>query len=163
MAAAIGVGLPVLDPALCTIIDIGAGTTKTALISLSGIVSSRSVQVAGEDLDEAIMQYMKRAYNLMIGERTAEEIKIKIGSAYPSEKETIMEFGGRDLVRRLADNAHDHFARSARGSTRSAFDHRRLSSTSRLTAARPILARTWSLAASCSRAEARCCAALTSF
>jgi rod shape-determining protein MreB len=98
MAAAIGVGLPVQDPAGNMIIDIGGGTTEVALISLSGIVFSRSVRVAGDELDEAIVQYMKRAYNLMIGERTAEEIKIRIGSAYPSEKETSVEVKGRDLV-----------------------------------------------------------------
>src|SRR5438045_5406653 len=94
----IGVGLPVQDPAGNMIIDIGGGTTEVVLISLSGIVFSRSVRVAGDELDEAIVQYMKRAYNLMIGERTAEEIKIKIGSAYPSEKETSVEVKGRDLV-----------------------------------------------------------------
>jgi rod shape-determining protein MreB len=86
------------DPAGNMIIDIGGGTTEVALISLSGIVFSRSVRVAGDELDEAIVQYMKRAYNLMVGERTAEEIKIKIGSAYPSEKETSVEVKGRDLV-----------------------------------------------------------------
>jgi rod shape-determining protein MreB len=98
MAAAIGCGLPVQDAAGNMIIDIGGGTTEVALISLSGIVFSRSVRVAGDELDEAIIQYMKRAYNLMIGERTAEDIKIKIGSAYPIEKETTMEVKGRDLV-----------------------------------------------------------------
>jgi rod shape-determining protein MreB and related proteins len=98
MAAAIGVGLPVQDAAGNMIIDIGGGTTEVALISLSGIVFSRSVRVAGDELDEAIAGYMKRAYNLMIGERTAEEIKIKIGSAYPMEKEAAMEVKGRDLV-----------------------------------------------------------------
>lgn len=98
MAAAIGVGLPVQDAAGNMIIDIGGGTTEVALISLSGIVFSRSIRVAGDELDEAIAQYMKRAYNLMIGERTAEEIKIKIGSAYKLEKETTMEVKGRDLV-----------------------------------------------------------------
>jgi rod shape-determining protein MreB and related proteins len=98
MAAAIGVGLPVQDAAGNMIIDIGGGTTEVALISLSGIVFSRSVRVAGDELDEAIAGYMKRAYNLMIGERTAEEIKIKIGSAYPMDKETSMEVKGRDLV-----------------------------------------------------------------
>jgi rod shape-determining protein MreB and related proteins len=98
MAAAIGVGLPVQDAAGNMIIDIGGGTTEVALISLSGIVFSRSVRVAGDELDEAIAGYMKRAYNLMIGERTAEEIKIKIGSAYPMEKEVAMEVKGRDLV-----------------------------------------------------------------
>jgi len=98
MAAAIGVGLPVQDAAGNMVVDIGGGTTEVALISLSGIVFSRSVRVAGDELDEAIAQYMKRAYNLMIGERTAEEIKIKIGSAYKLEKETTMEVKGRDLV-----------------------------------------------------------------
>src|ERR1700750_1600462 len=98
MAAAIGVGLPVQDAAGNMIVDIGGGTTEVALISLSGIVFSRSVRVAGDELDEAIAGYMKRAYNLMIGERTAEEIKIKIGSAYPMEKEVGMEVKGRDLV-----------------------------------------------------------------
>ena len=98
MAAAIGVGLPVQDAAGNMIVDIGGGTTEVALISLSGIEFSRSVRVAGDELDEAIAGYMKRAYNLMIGERTAEEIKIKIGSAYPMDKETSMEVKGRDLV-----------------------------------------------------------------
>jgi len=98
MAAAIGCGLPVQEAAGNMIVDIGGGTTEVALISLAGIVFSRSVRVAGDELDEAIMQYMKRAYNLMIGERTAEEIKIKIGSAYPMEKEATMEVKGRDLV-----------------------------------------------------------------
>ncbi|HRJ73518.1 MAG TPA: rod shape-determining protein [Terrimicrobiaceae bacterium] len=98
MAAAIGVGLPVQDAAGNMIIDIGGGTTEVALISLSGIVFSRSVRVAGDELDESLINYMKRAYNLMVGERTAEEIKIKIGSAYKMEKETTMEVKGRDLV-----------------------------------------------------------------
>ena len=78
--------------------DIGGGTTEVALISLAGVVLSRSVRVAGDELDEAIIQYMKRAYNLMIGERMAEDIKIKIGSAYPLEQELTMEVKGRDLV-----------------------------------------------------------------
>lgn len=98
MASAIGVGLPVQEPAGNMIIDMGGGTTEVAIISLAGIVFSRSVRVAGDELDEALVQYMKRVYNLMIGERTAEEIKIKIGSAYPLEQETSMEVKGRDLV-----------------------------------------------------------------
>jgi rod shape-determining protein MreB len=98
MAAAIGVGLPVQDPAGNMIVDIGGGTTEVAVISLSGIVFSRSVRVAGDELDESIAQYLKRAYNLMVGERTAEELKIKLGSAYKLEKETTMEVKGRDLV-----------------------------------------------------------------
>jgi rod shape-determining protein MreB len=98
MAAAIGVGLPVQDAAGNMIVDIGGGTTEVAVISLSGIVFSRSVRVAGDELDEAIAQYLKRAYNLMVGERTAEELKIKLGSAYPLEKESTMEVKGRDMV-----------------------------------------------------------------
>jgi rod shape-determining protein MreB len=98
MAAAIGVGLPVQEAAGNMIVDIGGGTTEVAIISLAGIVFSRSIRVAGDELDESITNYMKRAYNLVIGERTAEEIKIKIGSAYPMEKETSMEVKGRDLV-----------------------------------------------------------------
>ncbi len=98
MAAAIGVGLPVQEAAGNMIVDIGGGTTEVAIISLAGIVFSRSVRVAGDELDESISNYMRRAYNLMIGERTSEEIKIKIGSAYPMEKETSMEVRGRDLV-----------------------------------------------------------------
>ena len=98
MAAAIGVGMPVQDASGNMIVDIGGGTTEVALISLSGIVYSRSVRVAGDELDEAIVQYMKRAYNLMIGERTAEEIKIRLGSAYQLEKENTMDVKGRDMI-----------------------------------------------------------------
>lgn len=98
MAAAIGVGLPVQEPAGNMIVDIGGGTTEVALISLAGIVFSRSVRVGGDEMDEAIVQYMKRVYNLMIGERTAEEIKIALGSAYPTGEETTIEVKGRDLV-----------------------------------------------------------------
>lgn len=98
MAAAIGVGLPVQEPAGNMIVDMGGGTTEVAIISLAGIVQSRSVRVGGDEMDEAIVQYMKRVYNLMIGERTAEEIKITIGSAYPIGEEMSMEVKGRDLV-----------------------------------------------------------------
>ncbi|MBU4211936.1 MAG: rod shape-determining protein [Verrucomicrobia bacterium] len=98
MAAAIGVGLPVQEPAGNMIVDIGGGTTEVALISLAGIVFSRSVRVGGDEMDEAIIQYMKRVYNLMIGERTAEQVKISIGSAYPLPEETSMDVKGRDLV-----------------------------------------------------------------
>jgi rod shape-determining protein MreB len=98
MAAAIGVGLPVQEPAGNMIVDIGGGTTEVALISLAGTVFSRSIRVAGDELDEAIIQYMKRAYNLMVGERTSEEIKIRIGSAFPLEQEMTLEVKGRDLV-----------------------------------------------------------------
>ncbi|MEM6885267.1 MAG: rod shape-determining protein [Verrucomicrobiota bacterium] len=98
MAAAIGVGLPVQEAAGNMIVDIGGGTTEVAIISLAGIVFSRSIRVAGDELDESIINYMKRAYNLVIGERSAEEIKIKIGSAYPMDKETSIAVKGRDLV-----------------------------------------------------------------
>ncbi len=98
MAAAIGVGLPVQEPAGNMIVDIGGGTTEVALISLAGIVFSRSVRVGGDEMDEAIVQHMKRVYNLMIGERTAEEVKMTIGSAYPMGEEAAMEVKGRDLV-----------------------------------------------------------------
>src|ERR1035437_2113969 len=98
MAAAIGVGLPVQEPAGNMIVDIGGGTTEVGLILLARIVFSRSVRVGGDEMDEAIIQYMKRVYNLMIGERTAEQIKISIGSAYPLPEETSMEVKGRDLV-----------------------------------------------------------------
>lgn len=98
MAAAIGVGLPIQEPTANMIVDIGGGTTEVAIISLAGIVFTRSVRVGGDVMDECIMQYMKRVYNLLIGERTAEEVKLAIGSAYPVSEETTMELKGRDLV-----------------------------------------------------------------
>ncbi len=98
MAAAIGVGLPIDSPTGNMILDIGGGTTEVAIISLSGIVYSNSVRVAGDELDEAVINYMKRKYNLLIGERMAEDIKTSIGSAYPMEEEKTMEVKGRDLV-----------------------------------------------------------------
>jgi rod shape-determining protein MreB len=98
MSAAIGAGLPIQEPSGNMIVDIGGGTTEVAVISLSGIVYSRSVRVGGDEMDEAIVQYIKRKYNLLIGERTAEEIKIEIGSAYPLEKKVTMEVKGRDLI-----------------------------------------------------------------
>ncbi len=98
MAAAIGVGLPIQEPSGNMIIDIGGGTTEMAVISLAGIVFSKSIRIGGDEMDEAIIDYLKKNYNLMIGERTAEEIKIKIGSAYPLEQELSMEVKGRDLV-----------------------------------------------------------------
>ncbi|GDY24064.1 rod shape-determining protein [Verrucomicrobiota bacterium] len=97
MASAIGVGLPVQEPAGNMIVDIGGGTCEIAIISLAGIVFSHSLRVGGDEFDETIVAYMKRAYNLLIGERTAEEIKIRIGSAYPLEQELNMETKGRDL------------------------------------------------------------------
>ncbi len=101
MAAAIGAGLPVDGPSGNMVVDIGGGTTDVAVISLGGIVVSQSIRVAGNKLDEAITRHIRRAYNLMIGERTAEEIKIKIGSAYRLETELAMEIRGRDLINGL--------------------------------------------------------------
>ena len=98
MAAAIGVGLPIEDPAANMIVDIGGGTTEVAIVSLAGVVFTKSIRVGGDEIDNAIINYMKRAYNLMIGERTAEEIKIQVGSAYPLEEEMSMEVRGRDSV-----------------------------------------------------------------
>ena len=98
IAAAIGVGLPIQEPAGNMIIDIGGGTTEIAVISLAGIVFSRSIRIGGDELDEAIIEHLKKTYNLLIGERTAEDVKIKIGSAYPLEEELTMEVRGRDLV-----------------------------------------------------------------
>ncbi|MFP4198561.1 MAG: rod shape-determining protein [Halanaerobium sp.] len=98
MAAAIGAGLPVHEPTGNMIVDIGGGTTEVAVISLGGIVTSRSIRIGGDDMDVAIVQYVKRKYNLMIGERTAEEIKIEIGAAYTDDPEGIKEIRGRDLV-----------------------------------------------------------------
>jgi rod shape-determining protein MreB len=98
MAAAIGANLPITEASGNMIVDIGGGTTEVAVISLSGIVYSNSVRVAGDKMDEAIVQYVKRHYNLLIGERSAELIKVMIGSAYPSKEAKVVEVKGRDLV-----------------------------------------------------------------
>jgi len=106
MAAAIGVGLPVEEPAANMIVDIGGGTTEVAIISLAGVVFSKSIRVGGDELDAAIVNYMKRAYNLLVGERTSEEIKVRIGSAYALEEELTMEVKGRDSVAGLPKTIH---------------------------------------------------------
>jgi rod shape-determining protein MreB len=98
MAAAIGAGLPVHEPTGNMVVDIGGGTTEVAVISLGGIVTSQSVRIGGDELDEAIIQFIKKEYSLALGERTAEEIKIALGSAYPLEQELRAEIRGRDLV-----------------------------------------------------------------
>ncbi len=98
MAAAIGAGLPVHEPTGNMVVDIGGGTTEVAVISLGGIVTSRSIRIGGDEMDEAIVQYVKRTYNLMIGERTAEEVKIKIGSAILLKADEQIDVRGRDLV-----------------------------------------------------------------
>ena len=98
MAAAIGAGLPITEPHGNMIVDVGGGTTDIAVISLSGIVYSRAVRVAGNEMDEAITQFIKRKYNLLIGERTAEAIKIELGSAFPLDESLQMEVRGRNLI-----------------------------------------------------------------
>lgn len=104
MAAAIGVGLPVDQPSGSMIIDIGGGTTEIAVIALNGIVNDTSIRVAGDEFNEAIIMYLKKNYNLLIGELTAEEIKMRIGSAFPLDKELSMEIKGRDLVAGVPKN-----------------------------------------------------------
>ncbi|MBV9405390.1 MAG: rod shape-determining protein MreB, partial [Acidobacteriaceae bacterium] len=96
--AALGAGLPVTEPSGNMVVDIGGGTTDIAVISLSGIVYSRSLRVAGNQMDDAIQNYVKRKYNLLIGERTAENVKIEIGSAHPLDKPVTLEIKGRDLI-----------------------------------------------------------------
>ena len=98
LVAAICAGLPITEPSGNMVVDIGGGTTDVAVISLSGIVYSRSVRVAGNEMDDAIVQYLKRKYNLLVGERTAEQIKMQVGSAYPLEKPLTMEIKGRSLI-----------------------------------------------------------------
>jgi rod shape-determining protein MreB len=98
MAAAIGANLPVQEPSGNMVVDIGGGTTEVAVISLSGMVYSHSIRIAGDEMDEAIIQYLKRKYNLLVGERTSETIKIQIGSAYPFTEPRKMDIKGRDLV-----------------------------------------------------------------
>lgn len=105
MAAAIGAGLPVAEPTGSMIVDIGGGTTEVAIISLAGIVSSRSVRVAGDEIDEAISNYVRRAFNLYIGERSAEKAKIEVGAAYPLEEDLTTEVRGRDLLTGLPRSA----------------------------------------------------------
>ena len=104
MAAAIGAGLPVAEPRGSMVVDIGGGTAEVAVISLGGIVASRSVRVAGDEFDQSIIDYLKRKYNLLIGERTAENIKLEIGSAYPLEEERSMDVKGRNLLNGLPEN-----------------------------------------------------------
>lgn len=111
MAAAIGAGLPVHEPTGNMVVDIGGGTTEVAVISLGGIVTSRSIRIGGDEMDEAIVQYVKRTYNLMIGERTAEEVKISIGSALVRTVDEKLDIRGRDLVtglpKTLTISAHE--------------------------------------------------------
>ena len=101
MAAAIGAGLPITEPSGCMVVDIGGGTTEVAVISLAGIVFGRSVRVAGDKMDEAIQSYMKRQHQLLVGERTAELVKVTLGNAYPDDEIRTMEVKGQDMVARI--------------------------------------------------------------
>jgi rod shape-determining protein MreB len=105
MAAAIGAGLPVGEPVGSMVVDIGGGTTEVAVISLGGVVTRRSIRIAGDEMDEAIISYVRRVHNLLIGDRTSEEVKVSIGSAYPMEEERTLEIRGRDLVSGLPRSA----------------------------------------------------------
>ena len=108
MAAAIGAGLPVSEPTGSMVVDIGGGTTEVAVVSLGGVVESESIKTAGDAFDEAIVRYVRRKHNILIGERTAEQIKIEIGSAYPMESEMTLEIKGRNLVDGLPKNIVVH-------------------------------------------------------
>ena len=157
MAAAIGAGLPVSEPTGNMIVDIGGGTTEVAVISLGGIVVSQSIRVGGDELDEAIIEHVKREYKLMIGSQTAEEVKLEIGSAFELPEEVEAEIRGRDLVSGLPKTvgarapprcARRSRSRSARSSTRSS---------RRWTRRRPSSPPTSWTAGSCWPAVARCC------
>ena len=124
MAAAIGAGLPITEPSGNMIVDIGGGTTEVAVISLAGIVYSDSARIGGDRMDEAIAQYIKRQYNLLIGERTSEEIKIQIGSAFSNGAPRTHEVKGRDLVNRDSQNPHPHRCRNPLCTFRSVRWHR---------------------------------------
>ena len=105
IAGAIGAGLPVAEPQGSLIVDIGGGTTEVAVISLGGLVAAESIRIAGDEMDQSIINYMKQTYNLLIGERSAEKIKIEVGSAYPLEEELTMEVKGRDMIAGLPRRA----------------------------------------------------------
>ena len=124
MAAAIGAGLPITEPSGNMIVDIGGGTTDIAVISLAGIVYSKAVRVAGNEMDEAIIQYIKKEYNLLIGERTAEQIKMEIGSAFPLDERITMEIKGRHLIEGRAQDHHRVRRRDPRGAGRNRQRHR---------------------------------------
>ena len=126
MAAAIGAGLPVGEPTGNIVVDVGGGTSEVAVISLGGIVVSQSIRVGGDEMDDAIVNYVKREYKLMIGQQTAEEIKLEIGSAFPLEEEVQAEVRGRDLVSGLPEDGRA-VVRGGAGRARGAAlaDHRR--------------------------------------
>ena len=162
MAAAIGAGLPVGEPTGNMVVDIGGGTSEVAVISLGGIVVSQSIRVGGDELDEAIINYVKREYKLLIGQQTAEEVKLEIGSAYPMEEEVQAEIRGRDMVSGPAQDGRAHLARRSARRSRSRCRRSSTRSRRRSTARRPSSRPTSWTAASCWPAADRCCRASTS-
>jgi rod shape-determining protein MreB and related proteins len=160
MAAAIGAGLPVTEPTASMIVDIGGGTTEVAIISLADISVCKSVRIAGDDFDEAIINHMKKTYNMAIGEQMAERIKIEIGSAAPQgDNEPTMEVRGRDMISGLPRKTIHHQPRNPRGACRSR--SRRSSKPSRRRWNRPSRnwPPTWWTTASPWPADRACCAA----
>ena len=162
MAAAIGAGLPVGEPTGSMVVDIGGGTSEVAVISLGGIVVSQSIRVGGDELDEAIINYAKREYKLLIGQQTAEEVKLEIGSAYPMEEEVQAEIRGRDMVSRPAEDRRADERGDPPGARGAARRRSSTRSRRRSTAPRPSSPPTSWTAASCSPAAARCCRGSTS-
>ena len=155
MAAAIGAGMPITEPSGNMIVDIGGGTTDIAVISLAGIVYSKAVRVAGNEMDEAIIQYIRKTYNLLIGERTAEQIKMEIGSAFPLEERMTMEIKGRHLIEGVPKTITitDEEIREALAETVNVIVD---AVASRWSGRRRSCRRTSSIAASCSPAAGRC-------
>ena len=162
MAAAIGAGLPVGEPTGNIVVDIGGGTSEVAVISLGGIVVSQSIRVGGDEMDDAIVNYVKREYKLMIGQQTAEEIKLEIGSAFPLPEEVQAEVRGRDLVSGLPKTVV-LTSEEVRGALEEPLgaDHRRGQGDARPHAARAGV-RHHGPRASCWPAAERCCRASTS-
>ena len=162
MAAAIGAGLPVGEPTGNMVVDIGGGTSEVAVISLGGIVVSQSIRVGGDELDDSIINYVKKEYKLLIGQQTAEEVKLEIGSAYPLEEEVQAEIRGRDLVSGLPKTVvltSEEVRAALEEPLRP--DHRRHQGDAGPHAAGAGERTSW-IAASCSRAAAACCRASTS-
>ena len=160
MAAAIGAGLPVHEPAGNMVVDIGGGTTEVAVISLGGIVASESSRVGGDEFDEAILAFMKREYSIAIGERTAEEIKMRLASAYPLEEELYAEIRGRDLVTGLPKTvtvSTGEIRESIEEPVAASSTRSRSPSTRHHPSSRPT---SWS-GGSCSPAAAHCCSVST--
>ena len=156
MAAAIGAGLPITEPSGNMVVDIGGGTTDIAVISLAGIVYSKSVRVAGNEMDEAVIQYIKKKYNLLIGERTAEQIKLEIGQRLPPGRAHHHGDQGARPHRGDPQDPHHHRRRDPRGAGRAHQHHRERGARGPGAHAARALARTSWTAGSCSPAAAAC-------